>query len=376
MIRLRSAAASALLLASCATEHGTGPVDMPPGPLDPWLQVTPMSSAPIDQSQALTRIAFGSCIKQQDDLSMFEVIARRQPQLAVLVGDNVYGDVRDLSDSNLTELVSAYQTLEMRDEFTEFREDIPLLTIWDDHDYGLNDEGGAYPRKFETEKVFEEAWALSSNDPRRARDGVYASSFYGPQGQRVQIILLDTRFFRSQLTATDEKGAPGKERYVPSTDPNQTMLGADQEEWFAKMLKQPADLRIIVSSIQVIAEGHGWEAWKTLPEARERFYQTIEDSGEDNIILVSGDRHLGGLYKDDPADFPLFELTTSSINAPQSTWRKESGNTYVEPGPKRLGVPVYEANFGEIAIDWQAKTANLAIIDEAGQVVRSVDVDF
>jgi len=363
--------ALALLVAACSSGPRPSATEVPPPPFEPWLQVEPMPSAPIKSSARLTRIAFGSCLKQEDDMAIFSVIAGREPQLAVLLGDNVYGDVRDLTDANLTELVDAYQTLAKRDEFTAFRKEIPLLTTWDDHDFGLNDEGGSYRRKFETEKVFENAWDLPRHDERRARAGVHTAKVFGPKGEKVQIILLDTRFFRSDLTITDERGAKGKERYLPSTDPEQTMLGESQEAWLAEVLEEPADLRILVSSIQVIAEGHGWEAWRTMPVARQRLYDTIEESGVRNLVMVSGDRHLGGLYREDEAvPFPLFEMTTSSLNAPQSTGREKRGDTYIEPGPKRLGEPVFVENFGEIDIDWEGRTVTMSVLNGEGESVR------
>ena len=39
------------------------------------------------------------------------------------------------------------------------------------------------------------------------------------------------------------------------------MLGAAQWAWLRAQLLQPAELRLIVSSVQVLAEGHGWEGW-------------------------------------------------------------------------------------------------------------------
>lgn len=55
--------------------------------------------------------------------------------------------------------------------------------------------------------------------------GTYYERSFGPEGQRVQVIMLDTRFFRSALTPTDQWNARGRERYIPSEDPKQDMLG-------------------------------------------------------------------------------------------------------------------------------------------------------
>ncbi|MEM9837528.1 MAG: alkaline phosphatase D family protein [Pseudomonadota bacterium] len=337
--------------------------------------VTAMSSAQISERAVLTRIAFGSCLKQQDPMPIIQTVIQSDPNLMVLLGDNVYGDVKDTSDPKMPELVAAYNALAEQPDFTALRQNIPLLTTWDDHDYGANDAGGDFVRKKEAEAIFEQTWALTGSDPRRQRPGIYVAKTFGPEGRRVQMIMLDTRYFRDPLTPTDERGAPGKERYVPSTDPSIQMLGAEQEAWLTEVLREPADLRIMVSSIQVIAEGHGWEAWRTMPAARKRLYSIIERSGAKNLVMVSGDRHLGGLYRDDRAvGFPLYELTSSSLNAPQSTGRARRGDTYVEPGPKRLGEPVYDENFGLIDIDWQQRTLTMSLVETDGETTREVRI--
>lgn len=358
-------AALLVALAACATDRTA---TAPEGPA-----VTPMPSAPLDAGATLTRIAFGSCLKQGDPMPILDAVMAAEPQLMVLLGDNVYGDVQDLTDPAMPELVAAYSELAARDRFTALRRDIPLLTVWDDHDYGLNDAGGAFPLKRQAEEIFADAWALPADDPRRARPGVYTSATIGPEGRRVQLILLDTRYFRDPLRPTDAQGAPGRERYAPKADEDAQMLGARQEAWLADVLREPADLRILVSSVQVIADGHGWEAWRMLPAARARLYRLIAEAGADNLVIVSGDRHLGGFYRnDEAAPFPLVEMTSSSLNAPQSRWRERDGITAVEAGPKRLGDPVYEANFGEIAIDWEARTLTMTLRGEDGAPQRSL----
>jgi alkaline phosphatase D len=187
---------------------------------------------------------------------------------------------------------------------------------------------------------------------------------FGPEGQRVQIILLDTRYFRSDLTPTPQRGAEGMERYIPSEDPEQTMLGAAQWAWLEEQLREPADVRLLVSSIQVHADGHGWEAWRTMPLERERLYGLIEETGANGVVIVSGDRHSSGLYvRDDVAGYPLYEITSSSLNM---SFRDENN----EPGPHRIGDMYAPVNYGVIALDWEAGALALQIKDEAGAVVR------
>jgi len=77
-----------------------------------------------------------------------------------------------------------------------------VLTTWDDHDYGLNDGGADYMFKDQAKALYLTAWNVPADDDRRRRGGVYTSSISGPSGQRVQIILLDTRSFRTALTTS------------------------------------------------------------------------------------------------------------------------------------------------------------------------------
>lgn len=338
--------------------------------------VIPMPSVPLDMTMTLTRIGFGSCASQEEDQAIWDSVTTSNPELFLYIGDNVYGDVWS-RDPNMPELREAYALLAQSAPFARLRKSTPVWPMWDDHDYGQNDQGGTYDFKYGGEALFEEAWALPANDPRRKRDGVYHAEVVGKPGQRVQIILLDTRFFRSDLKPTDEQNAPGKERYLPDPDPAKTMLGEAQYAWFAQQLEKPAEIRLIVSSVQVIAEGHGWEAWKTLPTDRKKFYNVIEQSGAERVVLLSGDRHAAALYRhDDALSYPLYEITSSSLNLPASRWRNESGETRVEDGPRRLGTMEYDVNFGMIEIDWESEKIDLILHGEDGGVLQSQSIAF
>ena len=186
----------------------------------------------------------------------------------------------------------------------------------------------------------------------------------------MQVIMLDTRFFRSALTPTDEFGAPGKERYMPSTDTNQDMLGNEQWTWLQNQLAQPADIRLIVSSIQVLPTVHGWEAWSQLPAERDRLFNMVKQSGAEGVVFVSGDRHTSFLYKDETAlDYPALELTASSLNVSFAT---ESA----ERDTRQIGSGYPPENFGEVAIDWDNRRLSLKIRDNQGALVRETSAGF
>jgi alkaline phosphatase D len=292
----------------------------------------------------------------------------------LMIGDNVYGDIDGgayiSNDPDLTELRNAFADLGARPEFQAARTAHPMMVAWDDHDYGANDAGGNFPFKRFAERIHERFWGLDKERDISNWDGTYYARSFGPEGQRVQIIMLDTRFFRSDLTRTDEYGAPGKERYMPSSSSMQDMLGNEQWTWLENQLAQPADIRLIVSSVQVLPTVHGWEAWSTLPNERQRLFDLIKQSGAKGVVFVSGDRHTGFLYKDEAAlDYPALELTASSLNLSFAT---ESA----ERDARQIGAGFALENFGDITIDWAGRRLSLKLLDQTGTSIREVSSSF
>ncbi len=306
----------------------------------------------------LERIVFGSCADQNKPQPFWEPILAARPQLFLMLGDNVYGDV---SSAEMTELTEAYAALAAQPGFQRLRASTPVLATWDDHDYGENDAGGDFPYRRQSEALFRDFWDM----PQASGDGgIHRAVTVGPPGRRVQVILLDTRSFRSPLRPTDARGAPGRERYLPDPDPTKTMLGEAQWRWLDAVLREPAEVRLLVSSIQVLADGHGWERWGNLPLERQRLFDTLAETGAAGLIILSGDRHLGAIYRrTDALPYPLYEITSSSFNRPFRNAR--------EAGPHRLDDVYGDENFGVIAIDWQAGTVSLELRGLEGQVVRA-----
>ncbi len=313
---------------------------------------------------ALTRIAFGSCAHQDQPQPIWDAVLRCRPDLFVFAGDNVYGD---LNPGAGTPLAEAYAKAASIPGYAALRKRVPVLSTWDDHDYGQNDAGGNFPYRDRAKELFLEFWRVPADDPRRRREGVYHAWIFGPQGRRLQVILLDTRSFRSPLRPTDQPGAPGKQDYLPDPDPAKTMLGAAQWAWLGEQLAKPAEVRLIVSSVQVLALGHGYERWGNLPGERTRLLGLLAESRAKGVILLSGDRHRGALYRlDGTLPYRLYEITSSGLNM----FRADAH----EPGPLRLG-PMYGAvNFGRIDIDWRAGRVRLSVRALTGEAVRAVEI--
>ena len=124
-----------------------------------------------------------------------------------------------------------------------------------------------------------------------------------------------------------------------------------------------------MSSTQVLAEGHGWERWGNLPLEKQKLLDTIANARADGVVFLSGDRHIGALYRETPPGlYPLVELTSSGLN---KVYEKAK-----EAGPNRIGDLLAVANFGTIDIDWPGRQLTLALRDGLGEVRRSLDLRF
>ncbi|MFM2449317.1 MAG: hypothetical protein RIS44_1767 [Pseudomonadota bacterium] len=318
--------------------------------------IQPKHSPRVDDTP-LRRIAFGSCNDQNKPQPMWTAVLDSRPDLFLFAGDNVYASEQPWSAERLAR---AYAQQASSPAFVRLRQTVPHMTTWDDHDFGLNDGGASFPHKQAAKDEFLKFWAVPASDPMRQREGVYSAKLFGPPGQRVQVIMLDTRWFRSDLKPTDQRNSPGKERYVPDHDPTKTMLGPAQWSWLQAQLQEDAQLRIIVSSIQVLAEGHGWERWGNFPLERQRLFELIGRTRAKGVLFLSGDRHIGALYREARGlPYPMFDLTSSGLT---HAWREAS-----EAGPNRLGGLVGELHFGTVDIDWPKGQVTLGLRGDRGQ---------
>jgi len=332
-----------------AADGSLGDAVAPPG------KALPAPNTPI------THITFGSDLMNREAPALRSITAQA-PDLMVFLGDNVFGLAK--GDPTMPEMRQAYQRLASDPDFRALRAAIPTIETWDDHDFGVNDGGADSPYRATAKKLFSGFWGLGSRID--GRDGVYDAYTFGPKGERVQVILLDTRYDRSPLTYGPN---PAKARYVPSTGPDQRMLSEAQWRWFEQKLREPADIRLIGSSIQVMADDQSYEAWKNLPAEQARLYKLIRDTHANGVIFLSGDRVVAGLYKiPGLIPYPAHEITSSSLNL---TFKEISGKDRNDEASTGQQEPLYmEPNFGRVDIDWQKRSVSLQVRGEDGHLVQ------
>lgn len=322
------------------------------------------TSSAEDAQPVVSRVLFGSCIKQNLPAPIFERMIDADPGLLILLGDNIYADTSDM-----LEMKHKYDELSSMPHFAELRRRCPVLATWDDHDFGINDGGADFPEREAAEQVFLNFWNDPPDSPRRQRPGVYEARVFGPPGKRLQVILLDTRYFRSPLLKGKKRiGGP----YVPDPDPNKTMLGETQWRWLEEQLRAPADVRIIASSIQFVAEAAGQECWSNLPKERQRMIDTIRRTSANGVLFISGDRHWSEVSAmREEAPYVLYDITSSSLNQnhPRGT---PTVNRY-----RISETTCHVPNFGVLEIDWQtaSPTLNAKIIREDDKVAIKLKIE-
>lgn len=281
----------------------------------------------------LARIAFGSCSDEDMAQPLWDPIRAADPGLWVWLGDIIYADTE-----NMDLMWAKYRMQLDHPAYAGLRRTVPVVGVWDDHDYGVNNGGREYPKKAESQQLLLDFLGVPASSPRRQREGAYAAHTFGPEGRRVKVILLDVRYHRSR---------PG---------PGGTLLGAEQWRWLESQLRESdAQLHLIGSGIQVLPVDHRYERWEAFPAERERLLRLIAESRAPGVVLLSGDRHIAEIMKiEDPRiGYPLYEVTSSGMT---HAWEEAS-----EPNRFRTDGLMTELNFGLIEIDWEGSPATVSL---------------
>lgn len=304
----------------------------------------------------LTRIAFGSCNHQDKPQPLWTHILAGDPQLWIWTGDNIYGDSYDMSV-----MAAKYAQQQRQPDYARLVQRVPIIGVWDDHDYGLNDGGREFAQRAASQQLALDFLGEPPDGPRRAREGLHAAYSYGPAGRRVKVVLLDTRYFRDSLPPRGQTSQGD-------------ILGDAQWRWLEQELRaSDAQLHFIVSSIQLLPQDHRFEKWANFPRARERLLDMLVSLRVPGAILISGDRHIAELSRlDDPRlGYPLYELTASGLT---HTWseRWEEANRY------RVGELLMDLNYGTADIDWTGRSprVTLRVFDSRNGVRIEQGVQF
>ncbi|ETV91430.1 hypothetical protein, variant 1 [Aphanomyces invadans] len=232
-------------------------------------------------------------------------------------------------------------------DYSRFRQTFPIIGIWDDHDYGINDGDNHYQYRKESQQLFLDFLDEPKNSPRRHQEGIYTSYTYGSGVTSVKFILLDNRYHR------DPYGTEFGD-----------FLGQAQWTWLEhELMTSTATFNIVAAGIQVLPDDR-WhkigESWSKFPKARARLLSLIQSSRASGVILLSGDVHFAEINQVRCGDaYNLTEISSSGMTHAWKLMRGVIGPAFtlanmILPWHFRVDPHQYYGsyNFGDVAFDW------------------------
>lgn len=315
----------------------------------------PTNRADLTPDKVVRKIALGSCSDMNRDQSgiHWTTALSLKPDLWIWLGDNIYADTHHSET-----LAKAYQAQLDEPSYLNFQQQVPIIGIWDDHDYAYNNSGSKAPNKIHSQRLFLDFIGEPQNSQRRQQEGIYTSYHLGQPKKDIKIILLDTRY------------------HLESDKKDGNVLGERQWQWLENELKQSkARFHLIASGIQILPMDHRFEKWSDYPKERNRLLNLIKKHKPRGVMLLSGDRHIAEISQIPGKSLGLeqkflTELTSSGLTHSYTNFKKEV-NRY------RNGKVFFQRNLGVIEFDWEKEpaTAKLQIRDINGRLVHHVLVD-
>ena len=294
--------------------------------------------------QPINRIAFGSCNNEDLEQPHWEHIMSQNPDLWIWMGDNIYADTEDT-----LVLKGCWDKQMSNPGYAKLVKTVPVIGTWDDHDYGQNNVGKDNPIKKASQCMFLDFVGEPKDSPRRKQEGVYTSYTYGPEGKKVKVVLLDTRYNRDDYSRKGD------------------LLGDEQWKWLENELNtSTAQINIIGTSIQFIPNRALYELWRRFPESKKRLDTLIVSSKASGVLFISGDVHHSEFLKDEikGREYPIYEFTSSGLTHYNKIYHAFNKR-------RTIGKVFFGKAYGIIDFDWGPQPAvSFKIIDEFNNVVR------
>ena len=229
--------------------------------------------------------------------SIFESIAKKNPDIMIWGGDNIY--LREADWDSKTGIYHRYTYSRKIKETQALLAKTQNFAIWDDHDFGPNDGDRGFYYKYETQQAFKDFWANKSYgmNPNQ-KEGIYSCFNWGD----AEVFLLDNRFFRSPNDRlTGEK----------------VLLGASQIQWLIDALvTSKASFKIIVIGGQVLSSAAVYENYENYKTEKEALLNEITANKIKGVTFISGDRHFTELSMLKRSDaYSLYDWTVSPLTS-------------------------------------------------------------
>lgn len=271
----------------------------------PQREVFEFTSQPVEREASEISIAFGGGAAYIPWHSyMWNTIDSHALNAMLLMGDNVYIDYPEHPEIQRY----CYHRRQSKAEFRNFSSGTPILSIWDDHDFGDNDEYGGkeidFPKwKRPVFEVFRNQFANPYYGGGDENPGVW----YDFQIADVDFFMLDCRYYREPSSAKGDTDDP-------------QMLGSVQLQWLKKkLLASKGTFKVIVSSVPWAYGAKAgmsgrFDTWRGYKKERGEIFDFLAENKIEGVVLLSADRHRSDLWKIERENgYPLYELESSKL---------------------------------------------------------------
>lgn len=265
-------------------------------------------------------------------------LAAEDLDLVVFLGDYIYenaakGPVRshvNPEPTTLDEYRVRYGLYKSDRNLQAAHVNFPWVMIWDDHEVENNYAGdisqdGApteewLARRAAAYQAYYEHMPLRLPPPDSADYKIYRGLTWG---DLAEFWLLDTRQYRSDQNCDDTPGA-GCEGWL---EYDGTVLGDEQEQWLKDgLVASTATWKLITNQIVFSTTNFGgslvnFDQWDGYPVARQRLLDFFKDEQLENVVVISGDLHVGGLgdlgaiAEDEESPVVAAEIVTTSMSS-------------------------------------------------------------
>lgn len=255
------------------------------------------------------RVAVASCcsIENRQDQPAWTEIAKADPDVLLLLGDNVYmhNSMEGENEWNHPRLEDNYAKQFAHPQFAPLIEQLrekqrPILVTWDDHDFGINDAKGkevAESDRARTTALFDRYWHFRAGD----RAGpVHCKADIGP----VRFIVLDVRSWR------------------PAPGPDANAIGEPQENWLSGLLADSKGPRytVVASGSTLRIGGPRSERLRGYKAFSERLELNMSRRGR--TLFIGGDLHYNAVRQGEG----YIELMTSGVAQKVGDDQRDSNN--------------------------------------------------
>ncbi|MDA0986550.1 MAG: alkaline phosphatase D family protein [Bacteroidetes bacterium] len=251
---------------------------------------------------------FGSCVYVNDipferpsgpygaDVPTFQEILKQNPDFMLWLGDNIY--YREGDWNTKSGMTYRYTHSRSHKSLQPVLGSIHNYAIWDDHDYGRDNDDRSYRMKDVSLDLFKNFWGNNSFG-LNSTPGVFGRFTWSD----AEFFLLDDRYYRSPNNSPN--------------DENKTMFGKEQFNWLKDVLiNSDATFKFIVNGNQILNTNSKKECLNMFPNELKELLGFLKNNKIKGVIFLSGDLHYSEvLQHTDSTFYTLYEVTSSSLTA-------------------------------------------------------------